>query len=111
MRHRSFSLSLCLLLFLNAAPSFAAAPVPAAPPAALPPTATAIPLPTVQGTQPPTQPPIQPIQLVSDEKAHVVRVLIDGKVILAIDATGLHVQGDVAYSGLMTDAGGSLKMP
>jgi hypothetical protein len=39
MRRLSFSLSLCLLLLLNAAPAFAAGPVPAAPPATPPPAA------------------------------------------------------------------------
>lgn len=109
MRHRSFSLSLCLLLLLNAAPSFAAGSVPAAPAATPPPAAT--PIPPGPGNGPGYHPPPHPIQVVQDEKAGVVRILIDGKEVFAIDAKGLHVEGDVVYSGVTTDAGGSLKMP
>jgi hypothetical protein len=46
-------------------------------------------------------------EIVTDEKAHVVRILIDGKEVVAIDATGLRVKGDVAYSGVITDTGGA----
>ena len=44
-------------------------------------------------------------QVVTDEKAHTVRVLIDGKEILTINAEGLHVHGDIDYAGVLTDTG------
>ena len=44
-------------------------------------------------------------QVVTDEQAHVVRVIIDGKEVLTIDAKGLHVNGNVEYSGTIRDTG------
>ena len=39
----------------------------------------------------------------NDNKNHAVHILIDGKEIVTIDAKGLHVKGDIAYSGLITE--------
>lgn len=46
-------------------------------------------------------------EIITDEKAGVVRVLIAGREILRIDAAGLHVKGDLDYTGVMTDRGES----
>jgi hypothetical protein len=44
-------------------------------------------------------------QIITDEKTNTVRVLIGGKEVLTIDAKGLHVHGDIDYSGIITDTG------
>lgn len=46
-------------------------------------------------------------QIVTDEQAGVVRVLIKGREVLVIDENGLTVQGNIAYSGNITDTNGS----
>ncbi len=46
-------------------------------------------------------------QVITDKKAHVVRVLIAGKEILTVDAGGVHVHGNIAYSGVSTAGGTS----
>jgi len=45
-------------------------------------------------------------EIITDEKNGVVRILIGGKEVVIIDDKGLHVKGDVNYSGVMTDTGG-----
>lgn len=45
----------------------------------------------------------QRVVFVTDQKAGIVRFVIDGKEIARIDATGLYVHGDVACSGTITD--------
>ena len=44
-------------------------------------------------------------QIITDEKTNTVRILIGGKEILLIDAKGLHVNGDLTYTGVEVDAG------
>ena len=85
-----FILPVCALLVFEAMPVVASGPD-------LPATAT----PAAAGKT----------EIVTDEKAHVVRILIDGKEVVAIDAKGLHVDGDVEYSGVTTDRGSALKLP
>ncbi len=46
-------------------------------------------------------------QIITDEKNNVVRVLIGGKEVLTIDAKGLHVHGNLDYSGIITDTKGA----
>lgn len=43
------------------------------------------------------------VQFETDQKAGVVRIVIDGREIARIDATGLYVHGDVAYTGTIAD--------
>jgi hypothetical protein len=47
-------------------------------------------------------PPPKP-QIITDEKTNTVRVLIGGKEVLTIDAEGLHVRGNIDYTGIITD--------
>lgn len=44
-------------------------------------------------------------QISTDEKTNTVRILIGGKEVLTIDTKGLHVHGDIDYSGIITDTG------
>jgi hypothetical protein len=46
-------------------------------------------------------------QIITDEKTNTVRILIGGKEVLTIDAKGLHVHGDIDYSGIITDTNGN----
>ena len=48
-------------------------------------------------------------EIVVDQQANVVRILIDGKEIVVIDAKGLHVKGDVDYTGMLVDTEPSKK--
>ena len=45
-------------------------------------------------------------QIVVDKKNHAVRILIGGKEIAIIDASGMHVNGGLDYSGILKDTGG-----
>ena len=45
-------------------------------------------------------------QIVVDKKNHAIRILIDGKEIVIIDASGMHVNGGLDYSGILKDTGG-----
>ncbi len=47
----------------------------------------------------------QNTQIVADEKAGIVRIFIDGKEILAVDANGLRVNGNLDYRGTIADIG------
>lgn len=49
--------------------------------------------------------------LVVDPKDGTVRVLIDGQEKLRIDAAGLHVRGDIVYSGALEDTGAAAAIP
>lgn len=70
-----------LLLFVFAAPAIAA-------------TGTdAVPQTDQQGTQ-----------IVTDQKNNIIKVLIGGRDVLTIDARGLHVNGNIAYSGTLNSA-------
>ena len=51
------------------------------------------------------KPPDTKTQIVTDEKTHTMRVLVDGKEVLTIDSEGLHVHGDLDYTGVLTDGG------
>ena len=42
-------------------------------------------------------------RILVNDKDHTVRILVDGKEILTIDADGLHVQGNVNYTGVIND--------
>jgi len=44
-------------------------------------------------------------EIITDEENGVVRILIGGKEVLRIDASGLHVTGDVDFTGTITDIG------
>ncbi len=46
-------------------------------------------------------------QIVTNEEKGPVTIVIDGKPVVMIDKTGLHVVGDVEYGGTMTDTGGA----
>jgi hypothetical protein len=42
----------------------------------------------------------------TDQQANMIRIIIDGQERAVIDADGLHVNGDIDYSGTLTDTGG-----
>jgi hypothetical protein len=44
-------------------------------------------------------------RIVIDQKKHVVRVLVGGREILTIEASGLRVNGGITYSGPLTAGG------
>ena len=82
--HRLFLTALLTAVFY--APCFAFALEPA-PPAA--------------STQAPTS---GRTAVVHDEATGTVHIQIDGKDVVVIDATGLHVVGDITYDGLIQDS-------
>jgi len=45
------------------------------------------------------------VMIVPDQKEGAVRFVIDGQEQARIDATGLHVVGDINYGGALTDTG------
>ena len=49
--------------------------------------------------------PVNRAAIVTDQKTGTVSILIDGKRIMVIDASGAHVDGDIRYSGTITDTG------
>lgn len=51
----------------------------------------------------PSDPP--KVEVIEDQEAGVVRVFIGGKEVLTIDNQGLHINGDITYTGQITDAG------
>jgi hypothetical protein len=61
---------------------------------------------TAAASSSPPSPP-QRVQLIEDQNAGAVRVVVDGKEIARVDANGLHVRGDIAYGGVSLDYGGS----
>ena len=42
-------------------------------------------------------------QIITDEKAGIISILIKGKEVVRIDEAGLHVFGDMSYNGTITD--------
>ncbi len=50
-------------------------------------------------------------QIITDPKTNAVRILIDGKEIVRIDAAGLHVTGDLTYTGTEIDQGTNTAEP
>jgi len=44
-------------------------------------------------------------RIVIDPKSNTIRFMISGKEVGLFDKTGLHVNGDVTYSGMMIDTG------
>jgi hypothetical protein len=62
--------------------------------------------------EPPAAPAGTPkVEIIEDQEAGAVRVLIDGKEVLTIDASGLHVSGSIIYTGSITDIGESAHAP
>lgn len=51
------------------------------------------------------------VEVVEDQDAGVVRVLIGGKEVVVIDERGLHVTGDIEYTGVSTDSGAADHAP
>jgi hypothetical protein len=45
------------------------------------------------------------VRLVADQKTGVLRVVIDGKPVAWLDASGFHVVQDIEYGGSITDTG------
>jgi hypothetical protein len=45
------------------------------------------------------------VRLVADQKAGVLRVVIDGKSVAWFDASGLHVNQNIEYGGTLSDTG------
>lgn len=41
----------------------------------------------------------------ADEKAGIVRIIVEGREVAHIDASGLHVRGDIEFGGILTDTG------
>lgn len=59
-----------------------------------------------QGTDASAAQPEPPrVEIIEDQEAGSVRVLIGGREVLTIDASGLHVNGDINYTGTSTDYG------
>jgi len=44
-----------------------------------------------------------------DEKAGTIRFLAAGKEVATINAAGLHVAGDIEYTGMMADTGSAVQ--
>lgn len=44
--------------------------------------------------------------IISDERAGTVRIVIEGRDVAIIDADGLHVKGDIEFTGVTVDTGG-----
>jgi hypothetical protein len=52
-----------------------------------------------------TQSPDTKPEIITDPKTNTVRIMIDGKEVVRIDANGLHVTGDLTYTGVESDVG------
>jgi hypothetical protein len=50
-------------------------------------------------------------QIISDAKTKTVRILVDGKEIVRIDSRGLHVTGDLTYTGTEADTDANANEP
>lgn len=46
-------------------------------------------------------------EIITDDKAGSVRILVAGKEIFRVDAYGIHVTGDIDYTGKLTDDSGA----
>ena len=79
MRRFSFAVSLCVILVHLATPARAAESSSSADAA------------KAASTAP---------QIITDDKTNTVRILIGGKEILSVDASGLHVNGNIEYTGM-----------
>lgn len=95
-----FTTLLLTLPLLTTVPAFSAEPASSAIPAAAP-NAPATPH-HEKSTSNSKSPPSKP-RIITDEKTNTVRVLIGGKEVLTIDAEGLHVRGNIDYTGIITD--------
>ena len=79
MRRFSFTVSFCVILVHLAIPALASESSPSAGAA------------KAASTRP---------QIITDEKTNTVRVVIGGKEVLTVDASGLHVNGNIEYTGM-----------
>jgi phage baseplate assembly protein gpV len=50
--------------------------------------------------------PAKKVEIITDQEAGAVRIVIDGRGVATIDADGLHVAGNLSYTGTLTDTGG-----
>jgi hypothetical protein len=50
--------------------------------------------------------PAHKVEIIPDQEAGAVRIVIDGRDVATIDADGLHVAGNIAYTGSLTDTTG-----
>lgn len=51
------------------------------------------------------------VQILTDQQAGTVRIVIDGQAVMTVDAEGAHVNGDISYSGVTVDTGSLLTQP
>ena len=84
LKFRAIKISLLLASLLAATTAFAATK----------PAAIAAPPPSESGHSPQPKP-----QIITDEKTNTVHIMIDGEDVVTIDSTGLHINGDVTYTG------------
>ncbi len=80
--------ALCGLLLL----ALAAAPAPA-------------------GQSPPSPVESQQTEVLVDEETGVVRIVVESREVVRIDADGLHVTGDITYTDTITDTGHHSERP
>jgi hypothetical protein len=59
--------------------------------------------PAPAATQPQSTSQQQATRVETDKKTGAIRFIVNGKEVARIDATGLHVTGDVDYTGALTD--------
>lgn len=45
------------------------------------------------------------VQIVEDQQAGVVRILIDGRPVVVINESGVRIVGDIEYTGSISDIG------
>jgi len=50
-------------------------------------------------------------EIITDEEHSTVRIVIDGKEILTVDKDGLHVNGNIDYTGTIADITGANDAP
>lgn len=50
--------------------------------------------------------PAEKVEIVTDQDAGEVRILIGGRPVVRIDADGLHVEGKIEYTGTLRDTDG-----
>lgn len=48
-------------------------------------------------------------EIITDDEAGTVSIIIDGKTVGLFTKDGLHVPGDIVYGGTMRDAGGDVQ--
>lgn len=54
-------------------------------------------------------PSLNGTRIETDQKAGIVRIFVAGKEAVTIDAAGLHVVGDIDYTGIVTDTGRAVR--